>query len=111
MILDEAKELLNRCERYELRDHAFGDTEIDWIIRGAKDPVAWGYFGAAGASVTICVGEKAYDFVREDAQALRKCGNEHISRNDETGPETYTEGVIMPGLTPNGVLRELTDEA
>jgi hypothetical protein len=110
MNLEEAKELLNKYERYELRDHAFGDTEIDWINKGDQDPVAWGYFGSTGASVTVVWEDQSYEFVRQDAQDLRKCGNEHISRNDETGPETYTEGAIMPGLTLDGVLRELSEE-
>jgi hypothetical protein len=27
-----------------------------------------------------------------------------------TGPDTYQEGVVMPGLTKEGVLNELTKE-
>jgi hypothetical protein len=52
------------------------------------------------------------DFSGEDARKLRYCGTEgEMSRNDMTGPDSYSEGSIMPGLlTLEGVHKELTGE-
>lgn len=103
MNFEEAKTLLNSCERSELRDHAFGDTEICWVLDGAE--VADGYFGNKIASVSV----GGRSFFRDEARELRKCGKlVTIERNDTTGPEEYQEGVTMHLLTPEGVLEELT---
>jgi hypothetical protein len=49
------------------------------------------------------------EFKNADARELRHCGTEgQVERNDETGPEDYQEGVTMPGLTLEGVLKEIT---
>lgn len=103
MEIDEAKELLNGCTRSENRDHAFGDAEVFWTKDGVQ--VAEGYFGNSMQQVM-------FDHVTiqgTTASELRDCGIEgHIERNDETGPEEYSEGSILPGLTLEGVRNELT---
>lgn len=104
---DDAKELLAKCKRFELRDHAFGDTEISWFLDQVF--VAEGYF--AGGQATVCVmhTDCYAEFEKDEARELRKIGIEGgVERNDETGPEEYQEGVVMPGLTPEGVFLELT---
>lgn len=107
MNLDEAKELLSKCTRNELRDHAFGDSEVDWVLNGEE--VATGYFGAHVANVFLDEGEEFTHFSADEARELRKLGSEdNIQRNDTTGPDEYKEGVTMPGLTPEGVLKEIT---
>lgn len=105
MTREEAKELLNGCERHELRDHAFGDAEIFWENKG--EVVAEGYFGASFAEVWIK--STGVRFTNDFAWDMRKCGElGETSRNDETGPDTYIEGQIMRGLTLEGVREELT---
>lgn len=111
MELTEAKELLNLCDRWESRDHAFGDREVGWTFDG-KD-VADGYFGGghSGVSIHALDGTISWSFDKADAYELAKCGaTENIGRNDETGPDTFTEGYIMPGLTKEAVRKELTGE-
>lgn len=95
--------LLNTCVRSELRDHAFGDAEVSWTKDGKE--IAGGYFGR-DASVWINDGPSFKD---DEARQLRRCGSEgHVERNDETGPESYSEGNILPGLTKEAVFKELT---
>jgi hypothetical protein len=104
MTLDEAKALLATCKRDELRDHAFGDCEITWEQDG-KD-VAWGYFGIDAREVSM---EDKTVFLGEEADALRSLGARGgVERNDSTGPVHYVEGQAMHGLTPAGVLEEIT---
>jgi len=103
--LVDASALLASCERSELRDHAFGDTEVTWT-----DPegtvVADGYFGGT-ASVVVA----GTSFDGEDARALRDCGSlAAVGRNDETGPDEWREGEAMPGLTAEAVRAELEAE-
>lgn len=109
MNFEEVQELLNKCTRNELRDHAFGDVEIGWTLDGAE--VAVGYFGG-GVNLVIVdyVGfEDLLNFDGDLANELRKCGTlGQVERNDETGPDEYQEGVTMPGLTQEGVLNEIT---
>lgn len=103
MEIHEAKELLNGCTRTELRDHAFGDAEVSWWKDGKE--VASGYFGSTMSHVTI----GHIPILGTTARELRYCGVEgHIERNDETGPDDFQEGRIMPGLTLEGVREELT---
>lgn len=107
MDLQEAKELLNGCVRSELQDHAFGDAEVFWSKDG--EAVAGGYFGGGHADVYAKNG--SWNFNNDDARVLRRCGiSGHVERNDETGPDTYSEGTIMPGLTKEAVRKELTGE-
>lgn len=110
MNLDEAKEFLNQCERSELRDHAFGDAEVYWSLNGEE--VATGYFGSSGTGgVSILHNGVTTNFEKDEAQQLRNCGAlTNTTRNDETGPDEYQEGVTMPALTLEGVRRELTGE-
>lgn len=106
MDIEEAKNLLNGAVRHELRDHAFGDAELFWELDGEE--VGSGYFGSGHASVTIST-EEYHNFEGDDARELRKCGTlGDVERNDETGPNTYSEGTTMPGLTLEGVREELT---
>jgi len=104
MTLDEAKKLLTECIREELRDHAFGDAEVYWMKDGQEE--AAGYFGSK-AEVEI----RGTIFKGPDAHELRKCGTiGAVERNDSTGPDQYVEGQCMPGLTIEGVRKELTGE-
>lgn len=73
-----------------------GDTQI-----------AGGYFGGRSAEVSIAENV----FTGSEALELRSCGSRGlVERNDSTGPSEYREGECMPGLTPAGVLAELTRE-
>lgn len=98
MKLETAKMLLNSARRDELRDHAFGDMEVYWIFGGEE--IATGYFSGTTQSVTVQAhnGEH-FTFEGDAAIELHSCGTlGRIDRNDET----------EPGLTTEGVLRELT---
>jgi len=108
MDIKQAKQILNSATRYELRDHAFGDTEVTWENAGIE--IGGGYFGSGIAEVFLNTAEDVV-FRGELAHQLRSCGhNLVVERNDETGPEQYNEGVTMPGLTLEGVRRELCGE-
>lgn len=101
-----AMEILNKCTRNELRDHAFGDVEVTWI----RDQVILGsgYFSGGNAKVDVANGDERTTFEGSDARELRDCGYAvNVARNDVTGPDEYSEGVIMPGLTNEGVLHEI----
>ena len=105
MTLEEAKQRLNNCTRHELRDHAFGDREIGWYSNAGMH-VAEAYISRDESNVYI--GEDA-TFTGADALALATCGKQGtIERNDTTGPDEYQDGVTMPGLTLEGVKKELT---
>lgn len=114
MNFDEAKELLEGCVRHELRDHAFGDTEVTWRKDGVI--VAHGYFSGSSAYVTIASDLPEGDpmgvstsFHGDLSREMRNCGTEgSISRNDETGPDDFVEGDIQPGLSIGDVFTELT---
>ena len=109
MNLDEAKTLLNAAARWELRDHAFGDSEFGW--NDAQDyEIAGGYSGGGRCDVWINKPDgDSFGFSGKDADELKKCGTIGvIERNDETGPDQYVEGQIMPGLTKEAVWEELT---
>lgn len=118
MELKEAKDILNTCERQELRDHAFGDVEVFWIRECQEmqqdEEVATGYFGGGSASVSVALPgtqDQFAHFEGSEARELKACGAVgHISRNDETGPDVFVEGFIMPGLTKEAVRKELTGE-
>lgn len=103
MNVKEAKEILDGCDRHELRDHAFGDMEISWTLRGFE--VAYGYAGGNQWGVHL-VGDTAFE--GEEAKQLVVCGKlMHIERNDETGPDDFVVGRIMPGLTREAVKQEV----
>lgn len=111
MNVPEAKELLSACIREELRDHAFGNAEVSWQ-KGDKQ-IAGGYFGAGNATIWISSEDDPSvtlgSFEGDKARELRQCGTEgRIERDDETGPDIYVEGAIMPGLTLEGVRKEIT---
>jgi hypothetical protein len=104
--IEQAEEILNSATRLELRDHAFGDAEVTWMRDDVE--VAGGYFGST-AQVWLSPSLAAnVVFNDADAYRLRKCGHDEvIDRNDSTGPDIYAEGTTMPGLTLEGVRREL----
>lgn len=108
MTTDDAIAFLSTAKRDELRDHAFGDCEVHWDI--GEGTIADGYFGTDERSVTVYFPDGNVTFTGADADKLRNCGARGgVERNDSTGPETYREGACMPGLTRDGVLRELCD--
>lgn len=103
MNVKEAVNILNDCDRHELRDHAFGDMEISWTRRGIE--IAYGYLDGNTCGVHLVSGTA---FSGEDAKTLVGCGTlAHIERNDETGPEDFVPGRIMPGLTREAVKQEV----
>lgn len=107
MHFKEAEYLLNKCDREESRDHAFGDAEVFWSMDGQE--IAEGYFGGGSRTVHILIVDSGINtFNGVEANALRLCGKlKSITRNDETGPDTYSEGTIVPGLTKEAILKEL----
>lgn len=110
MNLEEAKTLLSGAVKSELRDHAFGDCEVTWW--DAAKPyklIAEGYFGGAERSVSF--EQPRVSFKDAEADELRKCfSSQKVERNDETGPDEFVVGQTMPGLTLEGVRRELEGE-
>lgn len=107
MDFDEAAKILKEATRSELRDHAFGDREIFWEKDG-KD-IAGGYLGRGVPEVWF-IG-KSGCFTDEEARELAKLGiSGRIERNDETGPDEYKDGEVMPGLSKGDVYKELTGE-
>lgn len=93
MNLEEAKLILLTATKSELRDHAFGDCEVEWYVESTN--VAHGYFSGTTRSVNFSGGGAI--FHGKDADELRNCyGEEVVERNDETG------------LTKEAVLREIT---
>ncbi len=107
MNLEEAKTLLSGAVKSELRDHAFGDCEVTWWI-GDK-LIAEGYFGSGMHTVTF--EQPRVTFAATQATELRECfASEKVERNDETGPDDFEVGRVMPGLTKEGVRKELTGE-
>lgn len=115
MNLEEAKTFLEDTSRHELRDHAFGDMEVTWLKGSLKKDgdvlkeIAHGYSGSSMVSVTIITEDGTVSFSDDDARSLMSCGTlGTVGRNDETGPDEFVEGKIMPGLTLEGVREELT---
>lgn len=89
--------------REESRDHAFGDVEV-YVMFGEQE-VGFGYFGGGTSGMTIyninLVGNPA-----RLARAAIPLGA--VGRNDSTGPDEFTLGQTMSGLTKEAVLEELT---
>lgn len=106
MELEKAKEILRTTVKHELRDHAFGDCEAVWFTDDDVE-LAVGYFSGKVREVVFANGEL---FTGNEADELRKCfAGEAVSRNDSVGPDSFVLGQIMPGLTKDGVLKEITD--
>lgn len=88
LTLTEAIELLSKCERRELRDHAFGDREVCWMLQDSE--VAEGYFGGGSKDVFIHEEYGGGSFAGDAAKRLSECGaSARFERNDETGPDYY----------------------
>jgi len=105
MDVNEAKAILDGCDRDELQDHAFGDMEIAWTRSGFE--VAYGFAGRE-CGVTMVGGDS---FEGEDARLLITCGTlAHVERNDSTGPPDFVLGRIMPGLTREAVKQDLVKQ-
>lgn len=104
MDLAMAKQLLSTCIKHELRDHAFGDCEVEWY--DGSTPIASGYFSGSIREVGFNAGDSFKD---DEADELRNCfASQKTERNDETGPDEFEIGKVMPGLTKEGVYKELT---
>lgn len=87
MTLEQAKEILNSCFRFELRDHYFGDREITWKDSKGVE-VAYGYFGN-DQTVNLVAAPDVY-FRGPAAYQLVKCGKlKQVERNDEQGEDFY----------------------
>lgn len=92
LTLDEARNILEGANRWELRDHAFGDREIGWDLPNGVT-VAEGYIGhhsyisfASGTKVDDLNLTDRIKFEGEDARALAYCGTlTQVSRNDSGG--------------------------
>lgn len=105
MDMCEVREFLHVCERRELRDHAFGDTEVFWSVNGKQ--VATGYFGGGRDAVWLDDGTLVEG---SDARDLEDLGNlKTVNRNDQIGPHNYKKGVVMQSLTKEALMRELTE--
>lgn len=110
MDFETAKTLLSASFRWELRDHAFGDTEFGWKDAEGNE-IAEGYSGGGRFDIWFMDRDELLDIDRDEARELRRCGIlKDVERNDETGPDHYIEGLTMPGLTLEGVREELTKE-
>ncbi|MNB58639.1 hypothetical protein D3C87_364630 [compost metagenome] len=108
MTYDEAVKVLAAATRDELRDHAFGDREIYWTNDYGQS-VATGYVGSGGCEIDFT----GFELTLEEDQYrdlinLGKVGN--VERNDSTGPDEFEDGKCMPGLTLDGVRKELEGE-
>ena len=102
MTFGEAKKLLGASIRSECRDHAFGDREVFWGDRDGNE-VGGGYFGSESH---VWIEDDSWS--GSDARELARCGTVGaIDRNDSTGPDQYTDGACMPGLTLEGVKKEI----
>lgn len=111
MTFERAKALLDENNRWELRDHAFGNMEFGWTFGPLSGAIADGYSGGGRCDVFVRDGFDSASFEGDQARELRKCGTLTLSeRNDEVGPDEYVEGQVMPGLTMDGVRKELTGE-
>lgn len=118
MSFNTVKLILSDCERHELRDHSFGDVEVNWYKGDVT--IAYGYFSRSSAEVRVYRSDnpnaefpsyrKLAEFTGDQAHELRLCGEIHVSRNDETGPDEFTLGEIQPGLSKGDVYHELTGE-
>lgn len=87
MTLEDAKQILKVCTRFESRDHSFGDREIYWEIEG--ELIAEGYFSRDSRTVFMLLPEEV-SFTGSDAVELSRCAKiVNIGRNDETGPDEY----------------------
>ena len=125
MSLEVAKKFLAQNFKAECRDHAFGDAEVTWCRvpfpeddESAPDIdgeiVANGYY--SGRDATVLIEATVFDgvdyvqsgFDGKDADALLECCKSAvIDRNDETGPDEFVRGQVMPGLTLEGVRKEI----
>jgi hypothetical protein len=109
MNFEDAKTVLNSATRWELRDHAFGDCEFGWTDAQGNN-IAEGYSGGGKCHIWFNDENETYDCDDIDqARELKQCGTlGPVTRNDEVGPDDYSEGYLMPGLTKEAVLDEIT---
>lgn len=113
MNIEDAKTLLRTAVKFELRDHAFGDCEVTWYkkVGDVETEVATGYFGGTRSVSIYEDSSNTAHFEGAEADELRECfASEKSERNDETGPDDFVVGRTMPGLTLEGVRKELTRE-
>ena len=118
MDIQKARAILARSTREELRDHAFGDAEIYWVdysipgeFNGGTE-VGFSYLGGSGplfVGVTDPSTGEDITFKEDEARQLLMLGSSvRVERNDSTGPDQFTPGKCMPGLTLEGMREELT---
>ncbi len=113
--LADAISLLNSCTRGELRDHAFGDREVSWTDDAGNIVGFYCNSGRWPHPVYVTrfdeAGEETETVEFAATSQIMNTGNVVlIERNDSTGPDEYRDGACMPGLTLEGVRRELTGE-
>lgn len=105
--LNEVRDILASCTRSELRDHAFGDREIFWRTSDGEI-VAEAYDGSVCSFHYEYEGKK---FTSDNEGTLKELFSLGITgvveRNDSTGPDEFTQGVVMPGLSEDDILKEL----
>lgn len=78
--LEQAKQLLKDSNRYELRDHYFGDTEVTFKDPHTGKTIAEGYSSTAVCNVLFLQGG---EFFGEEALPLLKMGKlVKVERND-----------------------------
>ncbi len=88
---EEAKVILSKLVRQELRDHTFGDEEIYWHNKDSNEIIATGY--SNGKVTEVCVNNNSFD--GKQAEELIKLGQEvNIERNDTTGPDEFKLGEL-----------------
>lgn len=105
---DDAVKLLSTSTRDELRDHAFGDREVYWT-NSFDQQVATGYVGSGACEIDFLGFDVRFEEDQyRDLINLGQVGK--VERNDETGPEEFAEGECLPGLTLEGVRKELEGE-
>lgn len=85
--LIQAIEIIRGSEKFQLRDHVYGDREVTWERDGVK--IADGYFGNSARRVTV----QGVTFKDEDAYTLDRIAciypRGSFTRNDETGDDNY----------------------
>lgn len=74
MDLEDAKEILEACDRIEASDPIFGGhcVDVTWVLCGAK--IADGHFSPEHSSVFLTNWVNPHHFKGLDAKALRHCG-------------------------------------
>lgn len=82
--LEQAKTLLEKSNREQLVDRAFGDAEVYWYVNGKT--IADGYFGhQSEVSFSETVEYATTRFVGESADQLHYTGKLTLSQRNDAG--------------------------